>query len=251
MALTTGKVRLSYVHVWQPQMPQSGQGDPKYGVTLLIPKSDVTTLNAIYAEMEAVKQAGIASTWGGVLPPIVKFPLYDGDGVRPNGEAFGEECKGHMVITASSKTQPQVVDLNIQPILNQADVYSGCYARVNINFFSYNQSGNKGVGCGLNCVQKVGDGEPLSGGVSAAEAFGGSNQYVASVAPTGYQQPVQGTPSYPAPQQMPQPYQASVPGMITNPVPQQAQQPMQPMTQPYAIDPITGRPAMAGIMGIG
>lgn len=254
MSLTTGKVRLSFCHVWQPQAPQGG-GDPKYSVTILIPKTDTATLNAIYAEMESTKQAGVSSQWGGVLPPIVKIPLYDGDGVRPSGEPFGPECHGHMVMTASCKNQPSVVDTNIQPILNQSEIYSGCYARVNINFFAYNQAGNKGLGCGLNCIQKVGDGEPLAGGVSAQEAFGGSNAYSAmsgampaspAAKAYGYQAPVPGMPPV-TPQ-----YQTSVPQMPYQ-APQAAQQyqmPMQPQ-QYQQIDPITGNPVMpGGVMGI-
>lgn len=243
MAITTGKVRLSFCHVWQPQTPQNG-GDPKYSVTILIPKSDVATINALYAEMEQAKQAGVSNVWGGTMPPIVKIPLYDGDGVRPSGEPFGAECRGHMVVTASSKTQPQVVDLNVQPILNQAEVYSGCYGRVSLNFFAYNQAGNRGVGCGLNCVQKVADGEPLSGGVSAQEAFGGSNAYASAA----QAQPLMTgglTPA--APGGATYGYQVPVPGMPAG-YPQQAY-PQQ--SQPGQIDPITGRPLMqGGVMGI-
>ncbi len=240
MALTTGKVRLSFCHVWEPQTPQGG-GEPKYSVTILIPKSDVNTLNAIYAEMESVKQSGISSVWGGTLPPIVKVPLYDGDGVRPSGEAFGPECKGHMVITASSKSQPQVVDLNVQPVLNRADVYSGCYARVNINFFAYNQAGNRGLGCGLNCIQKVEDGEPLAGGVSAQEAFGGANTYGGAGAAMPAT-PGAGTYGY-----TPQPVQQAPAWQTVPPI---YQTPTQPFQQ-QQIDPITGRPVVpGGVMGI-
>lgn len=239
MAITTGKVRLSFCHIWQPQAPQNG-GDPKYSVTILIPKSDVATINALYAEMEQAKQAGVNNVWGGTLPPIVKVPLYDGDGVRPSGEPFGPECRGHMVITASSKTQPQVVDLNVQPILNQAEVYSGCYGRVSLNFFAYNQAGNRGIGCGLNCVQKIADGEPLSGGVSAQEAFGGSNAYVTgSAMPQGSSpaQTYQGQQQAAAYQQ-PQMYQP------------QAAAYQQPVMN-ASVDPITGQPLMhGGVMGI-
>ncbi len=254
MALTTGKVRLSYAHVWQPYSAQAGQ-EPKYSVTILIPKSDVNTLNAIYAEMESVKQAGVSSAWGGNLPPIVKIPLYDGDGVRPSGEPFGEECKGHMVITASSKTQPQVVDLNVQPILNQADVYSGCYARVNINFFAYNQAGNKGLGCGLNCIQKIADGEPLAGGVSAQEAFGGSNAYQNGTTPMqGVPQGVTGGSYMPNAQQSPAPNAYGQAAQGFNPY-QQLAQSFSPCGQPTQgfspeIDPISGRPPVTGVMGI-
>lgn len=259
MAITTGKVRLSFCHIWEPQAPQNGQGDPKYSVTILIPKTDTATLNAIYTEMAAAEQQGVASKWGGVKPPIVKNPLYDGDGVRPSGEPFGEECRGCMVMTASAKNQPSVVDLQVQPILNRADVYSGCYARVSINFFAYAQNGNKGIGCGLNAIQKIEDGEPLSGMVTAEEAFGGANAYAGVPQAPGYpqytaqpqapvpsqpsmQQPMPGYP-YPTPQQPMPGYQSYVP-------PQAPVQPMQGQTLP--VDPITGQPILTGgVMGIG
>ena len=42
MAITTGKVRASYVSIFQPSTPQGG-GEPKYSMSLLIPKSDTAT----------------------------------------------------------------------------------------------------------------------------------------------------------------------------------------------------------------
>ena len=56
------------------------------------------------------------------------------------------------------------------------------YARVTLNFFSFNSNGNKGVGCGLGNVMKTRDGEPLAGGASAASDFEGIGQSV--TAPT-------------------------------------------------------------------
>lgn len=171
-AVTTGKARLSYEHLFAPYAHQQNQ-EPKYSVTVLIPKSDVATKSRIDAAIAAATQNGVSKCWNGVKPPIVAIPVYDGDGVRPtSGEPFGAECKGCWVFTASSKQPPQVVDLNLNPIINASEVYSGCYARVNVNFFPYNSNGKRGIGCGLNCVQKLEDGEPLGGGVSAAEAFG-------------------------------------------------------------------------------
>jgi hypothetical protein len=55
--------------------------------------------------------------------------------------------------------------------LGQEDVYSGCYARVSINFYGFNVSGNKGIACGLGNVQKVDDGERLDGCSTAEEDF--------------------------------------------------------------------------------
>ena len=41
--VVTGKVRFSFCHIFEPQEPLGG-GDPKYSVTLLIPKNDTTTV---------------------------------------------------------------------------------------------------------------------------------------------------------------------------------------------------------------
>ena len=169
--VTTNEIRLSYAHLMTPYANQPGQ-EEKYSVTLLIPKADTATKAAIDAAMAAAIQEGIAGRWGGVKPAQPATPLYDGDGVRANGEAFGPECKGHWVMTASSKQRPELVDRNLQPIIDATEVYSGMYARVCINFFAYANNGRKGIGCGLGPVQKVRDGEPLGGRVTAAEAFG-------------------------------------------------------------------------------
>ena len=161
MAVTTGKVRASYVNIFQPKAPQGG-GEAKYSVTLLIPKTDTATINSIYAEIEKAKQEGAQKVFGGNIPPMCRIPVHDGDGVKPtSGEPFGEECRGCLVVTASAKMQPSVVGLDMQNIINPAEVYSGCYIRANINFFAYNTNGNKGIGCGLNAVPGCQQRKPL------------------------------------------------------------------------------------------
>ena len=177
--VTTGKVRLSYVHLFKPYAPTQGQ-EEKFSVTVLVPKTDMDTMNRINAAVEAAKQKGIAEKWNGVCPPVVPTPLYDGDGVRPSdGMPFGPECKGHWIFTASAKVDypPEVVDANMNPIINQSEIYSGIYARVNVNFFPYAFGGKKGVGCGLGPVMKLEDGESLGGSApTAAQAFGAPMQ---------------------------------------------------------------------------
>ena len=61
--------------------------------------------------------------------------------------------------------------LLIKPILDRDEVYSGCYARVSLNFYAFNSNGNKGIACGLGNIQKIKDGEPLGGRSSAADDF--------------------------------------------------------------------------------
>ena len=117
--LTTGEVRFSYLHVFQPYAQQQG-AEPKYSVTLLIPKTDVATKGLIDAAINAATNNGVSSKWNGIRPPQLFICVHDGDGGRPSdGMPFGDECKGHWVVTASNKNAPFVVDANVQPILQR------------------------------------------------------------------------------------------------------------------------------------
>lgn len=184
----TGEVRLSYVNLVAPRANNNDPAaDPKYSVTLLIPKQDTATYNNILSSIEAAAADAQGKLWNGVRPPVMPVPIHDGDGVRENGTPYGEECKGCWVITASTKNKPQVVhqsDINTE--LAPQDIYSGMYARVTINFFGYAQRGKKGVGCGLGNVMKTRDGDALAGGASAAADFAGVGQEIAPPASNGF-----------------------------------------------------------------
>ena len=181
----TGEVRLSYVNLVAPRANiNDPNGTPKYSVTLLIPKSDTAVKQNIDASIEAAAKEAQTKLWGGIRPPVMPIPIHDGDGVRDNGTPYGPECKGHWVLTAATKNKPQVVhqsDINTE--LLPQDIYSGMYARVTINFFSYNRAGKKGIGCGLGNVMKTREGEPLAGTVSAAADFAGIGETPSAVNP--------------------------------------------------------------------
>jgi hypothetical protein len=163
--VVTGKVRLSYAHIFQPFVGEDGR-EPKYSTVILIPKGDKATLTKIKKAIEAAKELG-TSKWGGKIPANLTTPLRDGDVDREDQE----EYKGMYFINCSSKTKPGVVDKDLNEILDPEEVYSGCYARVSVNFFPYNTNGNKGVGCGLNNLQKIADGDYLGGRTRAEDDF--------------------------------------------------------------------------------
>lgn len=160
----TGKVRFSFANVWEPKSINGG--DEKYSVSLIIPKSDKKTIADIKAAIEQAKKEGL-SKFGGKAPANLKLPLRDGDVDRPDDEAY----KDSYFINANSKDRPGIVDKNVKPILDQSEVYSGCYGRASITFYAFNQNGNKGIACGLQNLQKLADGEALSGRSRAEDDF--------------------------------------------------------------------------------
>lgn len=163
--ITGVNTRLSYFHGWEPVSVNGGA--EKYSVSVLIPKNDKETINAINAAIDAAIEEGI-SKFGGKKPnkAAIKLPLRDGDTERDD-----EAYKGHFFINANSNTPPQIVDRSVKPILDRGEVYSGCFARVSLNFFAFNSNGSKGVACGLGNIQKVRDGELLGGKSKAEDDF--------------------------------------------------------------------------------
>lgn len=156
--------RFSYLHCWEPDSVNGSE--PKYSVSAIIPKKDTATVNAIKAAIEYAKKESV-SKWGGKVPQNLKLPLRDGDIDRPDDEAYA----GCYFLNANSRQAPQVVDRKVQPILDQSEVYSGCYGQISVTFYGYNSNGNRGIAAGLGNIQKLKDGESLGGRVNAAEEF--------------------------------------------------------------------------------
>lgn len=162
--IITGKVRFSYANIWEPKSINGG--DEKYSVSLIISKTDTKTIGEINRAIEQAKQDG-KGKFGGKIPANLKLPIRDGDVDRAEDEAY----KNCYFVNANSKDRPQVVDNKVKPILDQNELYSGCYGRASITFYAFNQNGNKGIACGLQNLQKLSDGEPLSGRSRAEDDF--------------------------------------------------------------------------------
>ena len=170
----TGKVRLSYAHVFVPASIDGG--DEKYSTAILIPKSDKVTLQKIKAATDAAKELGKSKWPNGKVPAVCKVPLRDGDAERPDDETYA----GCYFLNASSKNKPGIAkpigkDANgkttFQAITDTTEVYSGCYAKVSLNFYPFDIKGNRGIAAGLNNLVKVQDGDFLGGRSSVNDEF--------------------------------------------------------------------------------
>jgi len=172
--INVGEVRLSYCHLFTPEAVADG-GDKKYSVSVIIPKSNTKLVNAVKAAIEAAVQAGLPK-FGGKRPATLKTPLRDGDAERPDDEAYADSY----FINATSRTKPGIVkamkvngESRLVEVTNEEEIYSGCYGYVSVNFFAFNNAGNRGIAAGLNNVLKTRDGEYLGGRSSAQSDFGG------------------------------------------------------------------------------
>lgn len=171
--VVTGKVRFAYAKVFDAVALNDGE-EPKYSICVLIPKSDTKTVKAIKKAIEAAKVAGKSylADRNGRIPSTIKQPLRDGDDERSDDPAF----ENMYFLNASSKRRPAIVDASLNPIMERDEFYSGCWGRVSLNFFAYNNQ-SRGIAAGLNNLQKLEDDEPLGGGSTAEEDFGGANAW--------------------------------------------------------------------------
>lgn len=172
--LVTGKIRLSYAKVWEAEADD--YGNLWYSTAILIPKDDKTTLAKYKAIIETLKEQAKAK-YGGKLPKDFHTPLRDGD---EEAEEKGEAYVGHYFFNAKSKNKPGIAKpigkdgsgkTKFQEITDTTEVYSGCYAKVSVNFYLFDQKGNKGIAAGLNNIVKVHDGDFLGGRSSLNDDF--------------------------------------------------------------------------------
>lgn len=143
----------------------SGSGTTRKSEVLLCKAMTIRRpIEAAYKEGEAKLKGN-----GKSVPAlsVLKTPLRDGDAERPDDEAY----KNAYFVNANATSAPGIVDADLNPILNRSEVYSGVYGRASITFYAFNSSGNKGIACGLNNLQKIRDGEPLGGKASAESDF--------------------------------------------------------------------------------
>ncbi len=162
-------VRLSYTHLTEPYKSDgAAPNDPgKYTTAVLIPKSEKDAIAAIQAAVEEAAQRGKATAWGGRIPGNLKRPLRDGSEKDNGGEAY----ENAMFFNASSKNRVPVYDRNNIPISDPEQIYSGMWAAVEVVFYPFAVTANKGVAVGLNSVKKMRDGERFGAAAATPDVF--------------------------------------------------------------------------------
>jgi len=149
--------RLAFPSLWHKASFNGAEGD-KYEATLLIPKSDTETYNAIMEEVQRLQKEA------GIKVPSDKLCIRDGDDYEYDGYA------GHWAIKASNRARPTIIDRDKTPLTEDDGViYGGCYVNAIIQLWLQNNEYGKRINANLLGVQFAKDGEPFSTGVTATE----------------------------------------------------------------------------------
>lgn len=154
--ILTPEFRVSYPNVFKlpkaNKMPDGTEIEPRYGLVMLFPEGcDIS-------ELEEEAQRAAREKWGDKIPRNLRSPFRD----QGDREADGY-VPGAIFITATSKTKPGVVNHLNEYIEDESLFYAGCYAVATVRAFAYDTPMNKGVGFGLQNIQKTRDGEPFGG----------------------------------------------------------------------------------------
>ena len=160
--VVTGPVRFSYLTVFKPRAFADG-GREQYSVVLLIPKKDKKTVSKIKKAIADELLEGQEKFWKGKKPANLWNPLRDGDEEKESDDH--PEYAGMYFLTAKSDVKPILLDPDGDEILDQTEMYSGCWGRANLSFYCFDNK-TKGVGVGLNALKKTKDDTPFGGGMN-------------------------------------------------------------------------------------
>lgn len=171
-------VRLSYVSLTTPKESEREDGSKvmKYSVQILMPKTgkyakanEALLDNAIAAAKEKGKTK--LANKNGIIPASLKTCKRDGD----EDETYAGEkiYEGMWVVNASNPKKPGLVDVQLQPIMDEEEIYSGIWAYVSINVAAFTTDKSKGITAYINNVMKLRNDERLDGAISAEKEFEG------------------------------------------------------------------------------
>lgn len=170
--------RLAYVNLLSPRKPKDEEGKEdetkkaKYSVCMIFDtESDFTNMrNLLHATL--VKKFG-----AGYPKKYLEKPFRDGnDRIDEETGKVKPEFKDKIFVNCSTMRKPFVgvkVAGKTHEINDPDLVYSGMYARVAVNTYSYSSQGNKGASFGLFRVLKQADGPKIEYEVSSDKLFGG------------------------------------------------------------------------------
>ena len=168
MKIITGKVRASYVNVFQSRFNDLN-GSEEFSMMLLIDKLDRATIKKITDAIEDAK----TQKWGTSIPKKLYNPLRDGDSSSdlPDSVTPGDApYAGNYFMNVKNKMKPGIVDAQLNTVIDPSEFQSGDYCLVSLNSYGYDNK-KRGVSFSLQNVQVLEKGEPLGISSRAEDDF--------------------------------------------------------------------------------
>lgn len=160
--LVTPPARLSFPSLFEATPTIKGGDTLRFQASVLLPPD--TDL----APFRACMLAAAKAEWGADMPKL-------SDRGNPLNPCDGKDLSGYDAgwhyINAKSHYQPAVVDQSLQPILDAAKVYAGCWCHFELTAFAWDNSFGKGISFSLGAIQLVREGDRLDGRKSVADIF--------------------------------------------------------------------------------
>lgn len=155
--VVTGEVRFSYAHVWEPDSINGS--DPKYSVSILIPKSDTKTINMINKAIEAAKEMGKVRSLAARFQPTSSCRC-----AMEMRTAQTTRCiRGITSSTPTARPSQASWTKTASPSRTARSFTAAAMATPPSPFILSAPTGNRGIACGLNNLMKTADGDPLGG----------------------------------------------------------------------------------------
>lgn len=173
--ILTGPVRLAFCDLFKPGKPMNQGEEGKYGTQILFPPyTDFSHLYNAYYEVA-----------GRVFPDYYDRQSGQYHGIHSPFRDQAEKTKlggytpGLVFMTVTSRYKPPVVDLRMNPIVDENRVYPGVWAIISVNAYDFGKNPpqpKRGVNFGLQSVMIIADDDKFGGGAPDPKAqFGGVN----------------------------------------------------------------------------
>jgi hypothetical protein len=167
--VTVKNARLAFPDLFTPSAFEEG-AIPKYGCTLLIPKTNPQAKELLEAAKRVARQAfgkaaeTMIKKWDSVDAKTA--PVRDGDIVRPDSDGFEDAY----FLSAKRVTKPLLMDQAKNKLTEDHGIlYSGCYVYASVEIYA-SKGKNPGVFVELRWVQKFRDGDAFTGGTPVSQS---------------------------------------------------------------------------------
>lgn len=169
----TSEFRMAFPAIFRPKFNDLSKKD-EFSVVALFP------VGADLTELKKAAQAAVIEKWGqnqNAWPQNLKSPFRDQkDRVKVDPETGVEALPdgyvaGAIYMNLKSAQRPGVVDQNMAEIIDESDLYGGCWVRASVNAYAYDHKGNRGVAFGMNNLQKLRDDDAFGNRTKAQDDF--------------------------------------------------------------------------------